>query len=452
MYLDKPIPLRGSSRKSRRRGSSRSRRSGLIVVLMLGLVNYFLFFGGEGDLPADNDADRPADATSVALVVPPGDGPRDADEAEVDDFGEPVGRVIEGKLGRGQTVLRALRAEGIDSQAALPLVNAMSEVFDFKRAQVGDAFVLRVNDEGQVTQLTYTQSPLDIFEVDLTDEGGYEAKRRKVPTRIDVAHIGCAIRSSLYESMARCGEGAQLAGVVIDLFAWDVDFFQDVREGDEVRMLVEKVSVDGRFLKYGRVLAAEYRGKLAQHRIIGYRGPDGEEGYFTTDGRSVRKDFLKSPLKYTRVSAHGKSAVRKSLKSAAPVVYTAQADTPVWAVGAGTVVAVNDNGGDGRAVTIRHENGYTSTYSQLGTVARSVTPGSFVSQKTVLGKVGKTTDGHELVYSLRKNGRLMDPLKTRFTEGDPIPPEHRDHFDHEVEQAVEDLEAMPVIGIHERRS
>lgn len=421
------------------------------MVLVLGVVNYFLFFDRD-EAPVDPTALATAEVAPVTVAEGVlGEGQR-GDAPEVDDFGEPVGRTVSGKITRGQTVLRALKAEGIDSQTALPLVNAMGEVFDFKKAQVGDAFVARVNDEGQVTHFDYQQSPLDVYEVDLDDTGAYHAKKRKVPTRIDVAHLGCAIKSTLYESLSRCGEGAQLAGMVIDLFAWDVDFFQDVREGDELRVMVEKISVDGRFLKYGKVLAAEYKGKFGQHRIIDYRDPEGNEGYFTADGRSVRKDFLKSPMKYTRVSSSG--GLRKALKSAGPATYTAQADTPVWAVGAGTVVFSGDSGSQGKTVTIRHENGYASTYSHLGAISRGVQVGSFVSQKTILGKVGKEKgeDAAELVFSLRKNGRLMDPLKTRFTEGDPVAPEHKAHFDHEVEQILQDLQATPVIGVLERRS
>ena len=437
------------------------------MVALLVAVNYFLFFRpNPPESPPVEDEVAPLALTTGADPLAEGEPGADPQR---DDFGAPVGRTIEGKITRGQTVLKALKREGVDTQSAQPIVRAMSEVFDFKKAQVGDAFTAKVNDEGQVTQFTYRQSPLDVYEVVLSDSGAYEARKRKVPTRIDIAHIGCAIKSSLYESMSRCGEGAQLASLIIDLFAWDVDFFQDVREGDEVRLIVEKISVDGNFLKYGKVLAADYSGKFGRSRVIGFRDPDGNEGYYAPDGTSAQKEFLKSPLKYTRVSAGGGVASRTALKSAGPATYAAQGDTPVWAVGAGTVVFAGESGTQGRTVTIRHENGYTSTYAHLGAIAKGLAPGAFVSQKTVIGKVGKgdgakaakgkgrdkgadaEADG-ELVFSLRKNGKFMDPLKTRFTEADPVAPEHKEQFDREVEQVLQDLEAMPVIGVLERRT
>ncbi|MCA9556721.1 MAG: M23 family peptidase, partial [Myxococcales bacterium] len=218
---------------------------------------------------------------------------------------------------------------GIDSQTAAPLIRAMGEVFDFRKAQVGDTFTAKVNDEGLVTAFTYQQSPIDVYEVATAPDGHYDARKKKVPTRVDVAHIGCAIKSSLYESLQRCGEGSQLAAQVIDIFAWDVDFYQDAREGDNLKIIVEKISVDGRFLQYGNIIAAEYSGKFGRSRIFQYADPEGREGYYSADGQSAEKEFLKSPLKYTRVSAaaSGEVGIRRGIKKAAPVVYTAAAKT-----------------------------------------------------------------------------------------------------------------------------
>lgn len=441
------------------------------MVAALLLVNYFVFFRGE-DRPPGDSADltslRAQGAVAGVGVAPPGAigplGPgagvvpgesADGQPREVDDFGQPVGRQLQGEIKRGQTVLKALRAVGIDSHTAQPIVGAMSEIFDFRRAQAGDVFTATVDDDGRVTYFSYTQSPLDVYEVIRSDEGAYEAKKKKIPTRVDVAHIGCAMKSSLYASIARCGEGAELAAQLIDLFAWDVDFFRDVREGDEFKVIVEKISVKGRFLRYGRIMAAQYRGKFGDKRIVSYRDPEGREGFYTPDGHSVSKEFIKSPLKYTKVMADEKVGVRKSVRTASPVIFTARANTPVWAVAGGTVVIAGDTGGSlGKTVTIRHENGFVSTYAHLGKVARGIKPGTLVKQKTVIGTVGSSGDADtpQLLFSLRKNGKLQNPLKLSYSEGEPVSDEHRLHFDAEVKSLIEDLEVMEVIGTNERRS
>ncbi len=471
MYLDKPMLVRNGNRRGRRRGPGPSKGSAAIVVLALCTVNYFLFFHDSGDVAPPTLEERiqaPSNAVGPGPVQVPAPGapgldapaaPGAAPELrgtpeERDDFGEPVGRKVAGKLKRGQTVLKALQQEGIDSRTALPLVRAMEEVFDFRSAQVGNTFEAWVDDEGQVRKFTYVQSPLDVYEVALASTGSYEARKKAVPTRVELARIGCAIKSSLYESLTRCGEGSQLASIFIDLFAWDVDFFQDVRTGDELRVIVEKISVDGKFLKYGRVLGAEYNGKFGRHRLVHYRDPDGNEGYYTADGRAARKDFLKSPLKYTRVSAGATSGIRANLKKASPVVYTAKAGTPVWAVAGGTVAFVGDSGTLGTTVTIKHDNGYTSTYGHLGKLGRGIKVGAHIHQKTEIGTIGQSgkADEPQLLFSLRHKGRLVNPLRLHAAEADPIAAEHREDFDKSVKQLLEDLQATPVIGITEKRS
>lgn len=486
MYLEKPLLVRSSSRRNRRRGTGPSKGSAIIVVLALVAVNYFLFFG-EDDVAepptlaerlnktASEQAATRGDAsaqTSGAVVTPASgiapapvgeanqalaavsDAKPEADLEETDDFGEPIGRKIEGKLRKGHTVIKSLNKEGIDSKTAMPLIHAMKTVFDFRHAQVGDRFKAWVDDEGQVRRFTYRQSPLDIYIVDLQEDGSYLARKKAVPTRVEVAKLGCAIKSSLYESMKRCGESPLLASQFVDLFAWDVDFFQDVRKGDTFKVLVEKISVNGKFLKYGKVIAAEYSGKFGQHRMVHYRNPEGQEGYFTPEGRGVKKEFLKSPLKYTRVSAGKTTGIRASLKKSAPVVYTAQRNTPVWAVSSGTVVFAGMSGSLGRTVTIKHDNGYTSTYGHLKKLPKGIKVGRLVKQKTVIGYVGSSGDAKEpqLLFSLRKKGRLVNPLRMNAAEANPIEAEHREHFDKEVEAILEDLEATPIQGRDHKKS
>ncbi|MEC9071048.1 MAG: peptidoglycan DD-metalloendopeptidase family protein [Myxococcota bacterium] len=462
MKLDKPILLR--SERRRRQTATGSRGSAVLVVMVLGLLNYVLFFQSSPEISSptmDQRLQGPGMApnTPAADTVPgnnavPNSRPGYDSAPLLDDFGQPIGRTFAGTLKPGHTILKALQQEGIGLQTAQPVVRSMGEVFDFRQAQAGDTFEGLIDDDGHVRRFRYEQSPLDIYEVVSGLTGDYHAEKVQVPTRVEIARLGCAIKRSLYESMARCGEGHQLGALFIDLFAWDVDFFQDVRQGDEFRVIVEKVSVDGKFLKYGRILAADYEGKFGAHRIVYYSDPDGHSGYYETSGTAVRKDFLRSPMKYTRVSSKGTSAVRQSLKKPSPLVYTAPVDTPVWAVASGTVTHVLANGPRGYSVTVKHENGYKSKYSYMGRLSQRVKVGDLVTQKTVLGYMGKTgkTSEPKLVFSLRRNGELLNPLQQKFSEGDPVPEEHRSHFEDNLQDRLRDLEATTVIGVHERRS
>jgi len=134
--------------------------------------------------------------------------------------------------------------------------------------------------------------------------------------------------------------------------------------------------------------------------------------------------------------------------------YTASAGTPVWAVSNGTVIFSGESGSLGNTVTIKHDNGYTSTYGHLDTIGRHVRVGSLVNQKSVIGHVGQTglARAPKLLFSLRKNGKLVNPLRRDFTEGDPVPVEHFGDFEHKTDELLRDLEATPITGIHEHHS
>jgi murein DD-endopeptidase MepM/ murein hydrolase activator NlpD len=470
MPLDRPIPLR-SSRPYRRRRSGGSGGNAALVVLALGLANYALFFSDNAeDISPPSLKERlqtpapgvvPVPTTLTPASSPQNNGeqrtprPLIDDNVPVDDFGDPIGRKVAGKLRSGRTILRALQDRGIDSHTALPLVQAMERVFDFRSAQVGDRFEAWLDDEGQVRRVRYEQNPLEVYEVTASLGNAYAARKIPVPTRVELAHIGCAIKSSLYESMSRCGEEHRLGSQFIDLFAWDVDFFTDVRQSDEFRVLVEKISVDGQFLKYGRILAAEYEGKFGRHRIVHYTDPEGNNGYYTPQGRAVHRTFLKSPLKYTRMSAEHQTELRATGGSMPSMAYYAEVGTPVWAVAGGTVVHAGPNGERrGISVTIKHDNGFTSTYSHLNRISRKLETGMVVNQKTVIGYVGQSGQAAEpkLRYSIRKNGQLLDARRLGATDGNPISAEQNEHFQSVVNERLEALDETQIIGIHDRRS
>jgi hypothetical protein len=460
MHLEPIVQLRGpGGRPSRRRPGDRSRGTSATLVVGLLAVNYFIFFTGDESAPSAAVVDGPVTLAAAGAESPAGSARAPGDIVDPttrrDDFGDPVGRRVDGQIKRGQNILAALRSVGIDSHSARPLVRVMGDIFDFRKAQVGDAFSALIDDDGRVIHFEYTQSPLDIYEVILTEAGEYQARKKKVPTRVDIAHVGCAIRSSLYASLTRCGEGPELASSIIELLAWDIDFFQDVRDNDELKVIVEKISIDGKFLRYGRILAAEFRGKAGTHRIAHYRDPDGVEGYYKPDGVAARKDFIKSPLKYTRVASDSQSAVRTSLKTASAVTYTAAPKTAVQAVASGTIIAASQQEDGGFLVTIRHDNDFVSSYSHLGSLSPGITVGALVTQKTVIGKLGKKVsgdDGAQMVFSLKKDGRFINPLTTNYAEGAAVAPDHRTHFEHTIDGLFQGLGEIPVVGLPDQRT
>jgi murein DD-endopeptidase MepM/ murein hydrolase activator NlpD len=459
MHLEPIVQLKGSGGRGPRRRPGDSPGTSATLVVGLLAVNYFIFFSGDESAPPATVVDGPIALAAAGPSSPGGALAAPGDMVDPttrrDDFGDPVGRRVNGQIKRGQNILAALRSVGIDSHSARPLVRVMGDIFDFRKAQVGDAFSALIDDDGRVIHFEYTQSPLDIYEVILTEAGEYQARKKKVPTRVDIAQVGCAIRSNLYASLTRCGEGPELASSIIELLAWDIDFFQDLRDNDELKVIVEKISIDGKFLRYGRILAAEFRGKAGTHRIAHYRDPDGVEGYYKPDGAAARKDFIKSPLKYTRVASDSQSAVRTSLKTASAVTYTAAPKTSVQAVASGTIIAAGQQESGGFLVTIRHDNDFVSSYSLLGSLSPGITVGALVTQKTVIGKLGKKVDGADgaqMVFSLKEDGRYINPLTTTYAEGAAVSPDHRTHFEHTIDGLFQSLGEIPVARLPDQRT
>jgi murein DD-endopeptidase MepM/ murein hydrolase activator NlpD len=217
-----------------------------------------------------------------------------------------------------------------------------------------------------------------------------------------------------------------------DIFAWDLDFHTEIQKGDSFGVAVEKMYLDGRFIRYGRILAAEFvRGPRHLHAVWFDEG--GAPGYYASDGTSLRKAFLRSPLKYTRISSGFSFArLHPILGTVTPhlgIDYAAPAGTPVVASADGIVTLAGWYGGFGQAVRLRHPTGYETLYGHLSRIG--VRPGQRVSQGTVVGSVGSTglATGPHLDYRISRNGVFLNPLTVKLPPAEPIPPTEEHAFE-----------------------
>jgi murein DD-endopeptidase MepM/ murein hydrolase activator NlpD len=198
-------------------------------------------------------------------------------------------------------------------------------------------------------------------------------------------------------------------------------------------MIVEKVFTEGRFVKYGRILAAEYESEGRTHTGIYFRDRDGG-GYYTPSGESLRRAFLKSPLEFTRISSTFSRGRRHPILGGVrphlAVDYAAPTGTPVWAVADGTVEFVGYKGGNGNTVIIRHRANFKTMYNHLSRFGKSIRAGTGVRQRQVIGYVGSTglSTGPHLDYRVIKDGRFVNPLTQSFLPGLPIAAPSRGDF------------------------
>jgi murein DD-endopeptidase MepM/ murein hydrolase activator NlpD len=294
---------------------------------------------------------------------------------------------------------------------------------------------LHRDERGAVVRLVYSQSPIDIYEAARSGYG-WTAARRDVPVERRVVRVAGTLRENLFESMEVLGERPQLVIDFAEIFAWDFDFAQDSQPGDAFRLLVEKVYTGETFVKYGRILAAEYDNQGKLHTAVHFKDREGG-GYYTPAGESMRRSFLKSPLEFTRItSGYSRGRRHPILGGVRPhlaVDYAAPSGTPVMAVADGTVELSGWKGGNGNTVLLRHRADFKTMYNHLSRFAKGIHPGARVKQRQVIGYVGSTglSTGPHLDYRVMKGGAFVNPLQQKFIPGAPIAAASRPAFEAE---------------------
>ena len=337
--------------------------------------------------------------------------------------------VVHGSFGRNDTLATALE-DHLPPATVHRLVEAARPTYDLARVSVGRPFALALGPDGGLRAFTYGIDDLQTLRV---IRRGDDLESELLTRTYDSfpAVVAGRIESSLFATIEEVGEHPQLAFDLSEIFAWDIDFNTEIQVGDGFRVAVEKLFLDGRFVRYGRILAARFdRGDRTLHavRFETSRGA----GYYDLDGTPLKKAFLRSPLRFTRISSRFNlrrlHPVHKVRRAHPAVDYAAPRGTPVNASADGVVTLAGTWGGLGRAVRLRHANGYETIYGHLSRIF--VRKGQRVSQGERIGAVGSTgvATGPHLDYRMKLNGRYVNPLQIQLPPAEPIPEEERQAF------------------------
>ena len=246
--------------------------------------------------------------------------------------------------------------------------------------------------------------------------------------------VSVQVRFSLFNAVRRAGEKNELAIRLSDIFAWDIDFIRDIQAGDRFDVLVEKRFRNGKLVCYGPVLAAFFNNRNTLYKAFLYTDESGRSGYYDEHGNSVEKAFLKAPLSFSKISSgYTGRRLHPILKRYLPhfgIDYAAPMGTPVKTVGDGTIVRIGSHKAMGRFVTVRHYNGYTTTYMHLKGFARGMRKNCRLAQGQVIGFVGMTgyATGPHLDFRMKKDGRPVNPLKHKTPSARPVRPEEMTRF------------------------
>ncbi|MGK0250471.1 MAG: murein DD-endopeptidase MepM/ murein hydrolase activator NlpD [Oleispira sp.] len=256
------------------------------------------------------------------------------------------------------------------------------------------------------------------------------------------------IKSSLFEAAAAGDIPDSIIMDLADIFGWDIDFSLDIRRGDRFGVVYNELYKDGVKIKSGEILAAEFINNGKLYKAVYYTNPKGEGDYYSEDGKSMRKAFLRSPVKFARISS------KFSLKRWHPVLskwrshkgvdYAAARGTPIRASGDGKIVLAGRKGGYGKAIFIQHGGRYRTVYGHLNSYAKGIRVGKKVKQGQIIGYVGSTglATGPHLHYEFRVNGTHRNPLTVRLPEAKPVHPSNLPHFKENTQAYLSMLQVM----------
>jgi len=322
---------------------------------------------------------------------------------------------VEYTVQRNDTLDRIFRTVGLDI-GALAELRSLPEVrraLDIVRP--GDIITF-THVDGALQSLNRQISNTLTLQVARSD-AGFAVNYIENPLETEIVGKRARIESSLFAAGQKAGMNSRtIMTLANQIFGWDIDFALDIREGDEFGVLYEQKFQDGGYVTDGRVLAAEFVNQGKTHRAVWFESKDGEvEGYFTPEGKGMRKAFLRAPLDFTRISSvfnprrvHPLSGRVRAHKG---VDYAAPTGTPIFAAGDGRIEFAGRKGGYGNAVIIDHGRGITTLYGHMSRFGKAARGGRAVKQGELIGYVGSTgaSTGPHLHYEYRVKGVHKDP-------------------------------------------
>lgn len=344
--------------------------------------------------------------------------------------------IREEKVRPGDSAYSLLERLGVDNSRMIDAArgNVQAQPL-FRQLSPGKMVTAYLDREGQLRSLLFplNDKPDQVLELDDAKEG-LKVSQKALALETRVAVKSADINYSLFSATDAAGIPDTIASQLVDIFGGDIDFHRDLRKGDHFSVAYETIMNMGRPLRSGRILAAEFVNDGRSFKAVWFQGTDGRGGYYTPDGKSLRKAFLRSPLEFSRVTS-GFSMSRfhpilQQWRAHKGVDYGAPIGTRVKATADAVVDYVGIQNGYGKVVVLRHQGPYTTVYGHLSGFALGLRKGSRVAQGDVIGYVGMTglATGPHLHYEFRINGIFKNPLSVALPGSQPLTSEQMARF------------------------
>ena len=386
---------------------------------------------------------EPADAVSSIIEL----AAEETEEPAIDSFHPPLElppeyQVLELTIRRGDTLDRLFRRNDLNLGDLAAVVSLDEAGPHLKKLIPGDEIVIE-HDEGRLMSLYRDLDLTNAMEI-VRDEDEFRVEMVERPLDIQRKTAYGRIETNLFESAAGAGIGDKTVMNLAGIFAWDVDFVLDIRSGDDYYVLYEQLYQDGQYLGDGEIIAAEFNNNGRTIQAIRYVNEEGRADYFTPDGQSVRKAFLRAPVDFRVSSSFNPNRRHPVLKTVRPhrgTDYAAPHGTPIKATGDGKVIFRGVKSGYGNVVILQHGGNITTLYAHMSRFHPQVRNGTRVRQGQTIGYVGKTglVTGVHLHYEYRLNGVHRNSRTVKLPQADPIPDASRANFLASVEPILDEL-------------
>lgn len=341
-----------------------------------------------------------------------------------------------------------LQAMGLDSFIAARITAAAQPVFNLRHVRAGNQLAVGRSVFGDLRAVRYRIDTGRVLWIAPRGDD-FHSEIQTIPSETKTAGVSGEIQGSLFESVVDAGERPELAMRLAEIFGWDLDFYTDPRPGDTFRVVVEKKTFsDGSISSYGRILAAEYNNEGRPYRAVLFHDASGHPAYYTPEGKSMKKAFLHSPLKFaapisSHFSAHRFHPILKQTRPHLGIDYAAPTGTPVQTIGDGHVTFAGRKGGAGNLVEVQHTNGYTTYYMHLSRVL--VRSGQRVEQGQRIGLVGMTglATGPHLDFRIQRAGQFLNFERLPLPPAGPVEKRYWNEFAAARERALAQMPPLP---------
>jgi murein DD-endopeptidase MepM/ murein hydrolase activator NlpD len=331
----------------------------------------------------------------------------------------------EKKVPKGENFTAALQKFGLSAEEAASASAAAQQAFNLRQVRAGNTITVGRSVEGTLREINYKIDADRMLKI-VPQDRGFTALVEEIPSKTEVAAVTGRVDDSLFNAVEDAGESAELAMRLAQIFGYDLDFYTDPRKGDTFRIILEKKKyAKGQMAGYGNILAAEYENAGRKYRALLFHDPAGRPAYYSADGKSLQKAFLRSPLKFgAPVTSHfNRARFHPILKTYRPHMgtdYGAPVGTPVQTIGTGRVVFAGRKGGEGNMVQVAHSNGYETMYFHLSRMF--VRSGERVEIGKTIGLVGSTglSTGPHLDFRILQKGQYKNFERLGLPPSDPI--------------------------------